>query len=88
MVSLTATINNQRGIHARPSSAISETAKKYQSKIIIVKGSYTADARDVLQLIVLELLKGDEVEVQAEGPDEREACKEVRNALEDIYEYD
>ncbi len=83
-----AIINNVRGIHARPSAEIAKEAGKYKSSVTINNGTAKANARDVLQLIILELFKGTEVEITADGPDENEAIAGVKMMVEKSYDFD
>ena len=87
-ISCTATVSNDKGIHARPSSEIAKEALKYKSDILINYDGKTANAKDVLQLIMLELFKGTKVEIVAEGVDERKAIEAIKNYIEKEYEYD
>ena len=84
----TARVNNERGIHARPSSEIAKTALKYESNITIKCEDRTASAKDVLQLIMLELFQGSNVTIETEGPDEKEAMEEIKNLIEKEYSFD
>ncbi len=68
-----ATVNNNKGIHARPSSEIAREALKYKSIVTISYNNKNANAKDVLQLIMLELFPGTTVTLEENGPDEKEA---------------
>ena len=46
-------INNKYGIHARPSSRISEMVSEHQSQVIIKYNDKEADASSVMSLILL-----------------------------------
>ena len=83
-----AKVANEKGIHARPSSEIAKEALKYKSEITILYDGKTASAKDVLQLIMLELFEGTEVEIVAEGEDEKEAVEAIKNLIEIKYNFD
>ena len=83
-----AVIKNDKGIHARPSSIISLESQRFQSDITLINDGKTASSKDVLQIIILELFKGVEVEVTVEGEDEEEAYNKVIELLEKEYEFD
>jgi phosphocarrier protein len=87
-ISCEATVKNSRGIHARPSSEIAKTALKYQSDITIKYEDRTANAKDVLQLIMLELFEGSNVIIEAEGEDEEDALEEIKKLVEKEYNFD
>ncbi|MBS1479050.1 MAG: HPr family phosphocarrier protein [Angelakisella sp.] len=72
------TIINRTGIHARPASVFVNEAKKFQSNITICNLSLneqnnTANAKSIIKVLTLALSQGSEVEVSAEGVDEKEA---------------
>ena len=50
-----ACIKNEKGIHARPSSEIAKKALEFRSDVTVMCDGKKADAKDVLQLIMLEL---------------------------------
>ncbi|HOJ64610.1 MAG TPA: HPr family phosphocarrier protein [Spirochaetota bacterium] len=83
-----ATVKNERGIHARPSGEIAKEALKYKSKISINFQGKTANAKDVIQLIILEMLKGAVVEIVAEGEDEEAAFNAIKELIEKEYIFD
>jgi phosphotransferase system HPr (HPr) family protein len=87
-VSGSATIVNERGIHARPSSEIAKEALKYKSKVTINYNGKTANAKDVLQIIILELFKGITVQLIVDGEDEQKAFDAVKQLLEKEYKFD
>lgn len=83
-----ATVLNQRGIHARPSALIAREAMKYASEVKIIFEDRTANAKDVLQLIMLELFQGLTVDIIASGPDEKEAAEAVKKLIETQFLFD
>ena len=80
-VSCTATVKNERGIHARPSAMIAKEALKYKAEVNIAYDDRIANAKDVLQLIMLELFQGITVEITAKGEDEEEAMEAIRKLI-------
>lgn len=87
-VSGSITVKNERGIHARPSSEIAKEALKYKSKVIISYDGKSANAKDVLQIIILELFQGTTVLITADGEDEKEAFKAIKELVEKEYKFD
>ena len=87
-VTVKATVNNPRGIHARPSSEIARTSLKFKSEITIKCDERSANSKDVLQLIMLELFEGSNVTIEAAGPDENEAANEIKALIEKAYHFD
>lgn len=71
MVTKTATILNESGLHARPATEFVETAKRFQSKIKIRRpGEDAVNAKSVVMLLSSGFSQGESVEISAEGEDE------------------
>jgi phosphocarrier protein len=68
---------NSLGIHARPASMIVQTAIKFKSQISIIKEGTTADAKSIMNVLMLGAECGTTVTVRANGPDEQDAVKAV-----------
>ena len=75
-------IKDEVGIHARPAGLLVKEAKKYQSKVKIVKGEKSADAAKLMMVMSLGVKCGEEVAVEVEGEDEETACKEMKAFFE------
>jgi len=88
MVKNTATIHNPKGIHARPSSTISKAAMEFDCEITFKTDSAEADPRNVLQLLIMELLEGVTIEISADGDDEVDALAKMTELVEQVYHYD
>ena len=66
----TVTVLNRAGLHARPSLAIAQTVRGSNSKVNIrTRDDRTIDAADILQLLSLGVPCGEELDIEAEGPD-------------------
>ena len=75
-------IKDEVGIHARPAGLLVKEAKKYESKITIVKGDKSADATKLMALMGLGVKCGDAVDVEIEGADEADTCEEMKAFFE------
>ena len=87
-VSCKALVKNRRGIHARPSSEIAKTALTLNSEIIIKSKGKKASAKDVLQIIMLELFEGSKVTIEVKGSDEKKALNKIKKLIEKEYKFD
>lgn len=74
-------ISDENGIHARPAGLIVNTAKKYTSKVTLVRSGKTADAKKLFAVMGLGIACGDEIEIVAEGDDEREAVVDIERVM-------
>ena len=61
------------GLHARPSTRIARAAEAFRCRVVIVHDGREADARSVLELLGLSVLRCGTVEIAATG-DDAEAC--------------
>ena len=88
MLQSNATVKNRKGIHARPSATIAETAARFQSEISISHEEYRADAKKLLELLSLGADKGDRLRLEVQGPDEKQALRAVKTLIESHFPYD
>ena len=70
-------IKDELGIHARPAGLLVKEAGRYQSAIKIRKGEKEADAKRIFSIMGLACKCAEEIEVTAEGPDEKEAIQRI-----------
>ncbi len=68
---------NPQGLHARPADLLVKTAKRFVSKIELVKGNDRVDAKSILGIFTLVAVEGTELLVEADGPDADEALVAV-----------
>ena len=73
----TVKVNDERGLHFRPCSAIVDTVGKHQAKVIVQKGSQSTSAASILGLISLEAIPGTELVLSATGAEAQEAVDAV-----------
>lgn len=85
MVSKTLKVTNEAGIHARPAAAVVETCARFKSNISFVKGDIRANAKSIMNIMLLAAEYGAEILVEAEGPDETEALSAVEKLFENRF---
>ena len=85
MTQETITIENKTGTHARPASIFVQTATKFKSKIQLQAKGKTIDAKSILMIMSMGLVKGTEVTIIADGPDEAEAVKALKDLIESKF---
>jgi len=69
------------GLHARPSTLLAETAKRFKSEVAIRAGDKTANAKSIVSLLHLGASGGTELTVSADGPDAAEALSAIAQAF-------
>jgi phosphocarrier protein HPr len=80
-----ATIVNRKGLHARAAARLSRLAGEFDSRVIVSHEGETADARSIMDLLMLVAHKGCEVELNAEGPDAAEAVTALASLIADGF---
>ena len=85
MTEATLTIENKTGIHARPASVFVQTAAKFKSKVQVKAKGKTADAKSILMLMSMGLVKGTELTIIAEGEDEAAAVAELAGLIKSKF---
>ncbi len=73
MVSRNVTIKNSVGLHARPATFFIQKANTYKSSVWIEKEDCRVNAKSLLGVLSLGIVKGMEVTIIADGNDENEA---------------
>ena len=75
-------IVNLRGLHARASRKLAELALTYEgTRIVVRREDDEADARSLMDLMMLGAGNGSEVEVEADGPAAAEALDAIEALL-------
>ena len=80
-----ATIVNRKGLHARASARLSRLAGEFESRIIVSHEGETADARSIMDLMMLVAHTRYEEEINAEGPDAAEAVTAIASLIADGF---
>ena len=78
-------IQNSFGLHARPSSKFVTTAKKYQSRISVKKGSRVVDGKSVMGLMTLAAARGSWIIIEAEGQDAEEMIEALKQLIREKF---
>jgi len=75
--SRSAELVNQRGLHARASAACAREAARFDAKVTVRYDGMSASAASIMDLLMLGARVGQTVEIDAEGPEAREALDAV-----------
>lgn len=81
MKTITYTIKDEIGIHARPAGLLGKKAKEFSSEITVSNGTKTVNATKIIALMGLGVKCGDTITVTANGADEDEAIKAMEEFL-------
>ncbi len=66
-------VNNQVGLHARPATFFIQKANEYKSSIWVEKDERRVNAKSLLGVLSLGIVKGSSINLIADGADEEEA---------------
>lgn len=79
-------VQNERGLHLSSAAKIAKLARKFKSKIQLVKDEVTANAKSVLNITGLMAPVGTEVKIIAVGEDENEAVEAMEVLFNNRFE--
>ena len=66
-----AVANNQVGLHARPATFFIQKANEFKSSIWVEKDERRVNAKSLLGVLSLGIVKGTSINLIADGPDEK-----------------
>ncbi len=75
MYSQETVVNNQVGLHARPATFFIQKANEFKSVIWVEKGDRKINAKSLLGVLSLGIIKGTPIKIVADGADEKEAVE-------------
>ena len=75
MISRDVTIKNNVGLHARPATFFIQKANSYKSSIWVEKEDRRVNAKSLLGVLSLGIVKGTTITLIADGSDEAEALE-------------
>ena len=75
MINKEAVVNNQVGLHARPATFFIQKANEYKSSIWVEKDDRRVNAKSLLGVLSLGIVKGTSINLIADGPDEEAALE-------------
>lgn len=67
------TLINKRGLHARAATRVVQTCQQFQATIEVRLNKRIANARNIMQLLMLAAPCGTELTLRAEGEDKHQA---------------
>lgn len=73
MLTRTLTVTNDFGLHARAAAAVVITLDAFSSQIVVRRGEKSANARSIIDLLLLGACAGSVIEIVAAGDDEERA---------------
>lgn len=81
MYSKDAIVNNPVGLHARPATFFIQKANEFKSAIWVEKDERKVNAKSLLGVLSLGIIKGTEIKIIADGSDEKEAVEALQKMI-------
>lgn len=75
-------VTNPLGVHARPCALLAQCCVNYKSTVLVKSNDISADGRNVLDLLSLQIKYNDTMYITIEGEDENQVYEEVLNVIE------
>ena len=85
MVSKEVVINNQVGLHARPATFFIQKANEYKCSIWVEKEERRVNAKSLLGVLSLGIVKGTNIALIADGSDEKEAVDALVSLIQNNF---
>ncbi|MPM67527.1 HPr-like protein Crh [bioreactor metagenome] len=76
-----AVVNNQVGLHARPATFFIQKANEFKSSIWVEKDERRVNAKSLLGVLSLGIVKGTAIRLIADGPDENAAVEALAELI-------
>ena len=81
-------IVNKLGLHARAAAKLVQLSSQFRSTIRLEKDGEQADAKSIMEVLMLAGIKDSRLHIRAEGSDEAEAVEEIRRLIDNKFEED
>ena len=85
MISSDVTVQNSVGLHARPATFFIQRANEFKSSIWVEKDERRVNAKSLLGVLSLGIVKGTTIKIVADGSDEEEAVKTLVELIESNF---
>ena len=79
------TVNNEVGLHARPATFFIQKANEFKSGIWVEKEDRRVNAKSLLGVLSLGIVKGTTITLIADGADEKEAVSALVDLVNDNF---
>ncbi len=77
-------LKDPMGLHARPAAQLMMALREIKSAVTISGNGEQVNGKDVIQILSLGCVKGDEITFMAEGPDEEKAMETICQVMREL----
>lgn len=81
----TVTISNKLGLHARAAAKFVNLASTFDADVSIRLNGAHVNGKSIMGIMMLAAGKGTQIELEADGPDERQALAALASLVEDRF---
>jgi len=85
MISKTLTVTNKLGVHARPAGLIVDITGPAKSEVSIIFDGSKANAKSILNVMMLAIPMGSEVKFEVDGEDEEDVIQKLEQLFNDKF---
>lgn len=82
MYSKEVAVTNSVGLHARPATFFIQKSNEFKSSIWVEKGDRRINAKSLLGILSLGIIKGTDIKIIADGVDEEAAVSALASLIE------
>ena len=82
------TIRNSQGLHARPAEMFARLATQFDATIEVIKEGQRVDAKSILHILTLGAEQGQELLLEATGPEAQDALDALAELTENEFALD
>lgn len=79
------TLVNKLGLHARASAKLVSLASEFEAEILLKRNGQTVNVKSIMGLMMLAAAKGSELELCADGKDEKQAVAALVELVNDRF---
>ena len=78
-------IVNRLGLHARAAAQLVRMANGFSSNVHLIKSSQSANAKTIMEVLMLGAVQGEDLVIEANGDDEKEAVESIVKLIDDRF---
>ena len=78
-------VQNQVGLHARPATFFIQKANEYKSSIWVEKDERRVNAKSLVGVLSLGILRGTSIRIIADGVDEQNAVDDLVELVQSVF---
>ncbi len=79
------TISNRLGLHARASAKLVSLASEFDAEITLQRNGQSVNAKSIMGIMMLAAAKGAEIELCADGRDEKQAVEALSELIHNRF---